>query len=221
MPALLLVVLIVLALPVPRAAAGDTYRIVAPDGTVHYTNAPNDPRYRRLRGLSGSQQGLLNLRGASADRYRDEITAAADRYGVDRRLVEAVIRAESAFNPRALSRKGAQGLMQLMPTTASMLGVQDAFDPRQNIEAGVRHLSGLIERYARDLRLALAAYNAGHQAVAAHGGVPPYPETRRYVDRILRDVGGVGMASVPRATFQWVDADGTVVYTNIPGRPRR
>ena len=101
-------------------------------------------------------------------------------------LVAAVIEAESEFNPRAVSRQGAQGLMQLMPKTAATLGVDDPFDPRANIEAGVRHLRALMDRFGNDLPLVLAAYNAGEVAVIKHRGVPPYRETRAYVKRILK-----------------------------------
>jgi Transglycosylase SLT domain len=112
------------------------------------------------------------------------IAAAAERYGLDARLLESVIRAESNFSARARSPKGAMGLMQLMPGTAKQYAVDDPYDPAANIEAGARHLRMLLDRY--DLRRALAAYNAGEAAVAKYGGVPPYPETRGYVAKILR-----------------------------------
>jgi soluble lytic murein transglycosylase-like protein len=192
------------------------YRLVAPDGTVYLTNAPNDPRYQRLRGVSGTEAGWLNVPNAQAPQYAAEVSEAALRYGVPQRLVEAVIRAESAYNPGAVSRKGARGLMQLMPATASMLGVRDSFNPRQNIDGGVRHLRGLMDRYSNDLRLALAAYNAGEQAVNWYRGVPPFPETRQYVDRILVDYGGAEAVGLPRTIFRYVGEDGTVTYTNIP-----
>jgi hypothetical protein len=102
------------------------------------------------------------------------------------RLVAAVISVESEFNPRAVSRRGAQGLMQLMPATAATLDVQDTFDTRENIDGGVRHLRVLMDRYHNDLPLVLAAYNAGDRAVIAYRGVPPYRETRQYVIRVLR-----------------------------------
>jgi soluble lytic murein transglycosylase-like protein len=106
--------------------------------------------------------------------------------------------------------------MQLMPATASMLGVHDSFNPRQNIDGGVRHLRGLMDRYSNDLRRALAAYNAGEQAVNWYRGVPPYPETQQYVERILLDYGGAEGGGLPRAIFRYVGQDGTVTYTNIP-----
>jgi soluble lytic murein transglycosylase-like protein len=121
------------------------------------------------------------------------IKKVAARHGVSAELVAAVIEAESDFNPRAVSRKGAQGLMQLMPKTAAQLGVDDPFDPRENIEAGVRHLRALIDRFgSHNLPLVLAAYNAGEVAVIKHRGVPPYRETRAYVKRIMKRLDRAG-----------------------------
>jgi len=117
--------------------------------------------------------------------YATEISNAATEYGVEIALVRALIHAESAFNPMALSKKGAQGLMQLMPATAGMYGVTDAFDAQQNIKAGVAHLAGLLKRYDGDINLVAAAYNAGEGAVAKYRGtVPPYAETKVYVQRV-------------------------------------
>jgi soluble lytic murein transglycosylase-like protein len=115
------------------------------------------------------------------------VKAASSTYRLDPDLVNSVIRAESGFNVRAVSPKGALGLMQLMPQTASQLGVQNAFDPQANVEGGTRYLRELLERYNFDLIKALAAYNAGPQRVAQYGGVPPYYETKAYVARIVRD----------------------------------
>jgi hypothetical protein len=115
-----------------------------------------------------------------------EIEAVATRHRVPPRLVAAIVAVESEFNPRAVSRRGAQGLMQLMPATAASVDVQDSFDARENIEGGVRHLRALMDRYQNDLPVVLAAYNAGDRAVLAYHGVPPYRETRQYVIRVLR-----------------------------------
>jgi soluble lytic murein transglycosylase-like protein len=117
----------------------------------------------------------------------DVVRTASGTYHLDPDLVNSVIRAESGFNVRAVSPKGAQGLMQLMPQTASQLGVQNAFDPQANVEGGTRYLRELLERYDFDLIKALAAYNAGPQRVEQYGGVPPYYETKAYVARIVRD----------------------------------
>src|SRR5262249_58310066 len=109
-------------------------------------------------------------------------------------------------NPRAVSPKGAQGLMQLMPTTAATLGVRNSFDPRQNIEGGVRHLRGLIDRFPNRLALAIAAYNAGEKAVVQYGGIPPYPETQDYVSRVLYFYGAVieGGSTPPSRIYQTI-----------------
>jgi len=124
--------------------------------------------------------------GASGEDLRALATAAARRHGLDPALVVAVVQVESGFQPAAVSPKGARGLMQLMPATAAELGVKDAFDPGENLDGGARHLADLVRRYRGDLKKALAAYNAGAGAVARHGGVPPYGETRAYVASVLR-----------------------------------
>jgi len=129
-----------------------------------------------------------------------------------------VIRVESGFNARAVSRKGARGLMQLMPETAAILGVRDSFDPVENINGGVRHLRGLLDRFGNDLPLVLAAYNAGEGAVNTYRGIPPYPETQSYVGRILSILGGDASVGLPATTYRYVADDGAVVYTNIPPR---
>ncbi len=156
-----------------------------------------------MSGLSGSRDGRPVAQEARAEAAPAEtvsgnvdadtdddmdayIKQVAARYGVPADLVAAVIEAESDNNPRAVSRRGARGLMQLMPKTARTLGVDDPFDPRANIDAGVRHLRALMDRFGNNLPLVLAAYNAGEVAVIKHRGVPPYRETRAYVNRILK-----------------------------------
>lgn len=227
--------LAVTVLSVFSASAG-TYRFVETDGTVHFTNAPTDPQYRWMGFSPEPEQpaapeppGERPLPISDFSPYAREIREAAERHGVAVDLVKAVIRVESGFNSRAVSRKGARGLMQLMPGTASMLGVRDSFDPRQNIDGGVRYLRGLIDRFGSDLKLALAAYNAGEQAVVTHGGIPPYRETRDYVTRILGLFTPAPAAAAaapapapapepepPQQTYRLEASDGTITYTNIP-----
>jgi len=118
--------------------------------------------------------------------FEDFVGEVAARHGLPKNLVMAVIAVESRFDAEAISSRGALGLMQLMPATAEVLGVRDPFDPRENIEGGVRHLRAMLDIFDNDLPLALAAYNAGPKAVIHHRGIPPYRETRQYVSQILR-----------------------------------
>src|ERR1700683_3709106 len=146
----------------------------------HFEAAPDDPTPRpEPRPAASTVDRPFDL--------KETVKAASGTYNLDPDLVTSVIRAESGFNVRAVSPKGAQGLMQLMPQTASQLGVRNAFDPQANVEAGTRYLRELLERYDFDLIKALAAYNAGPQRVEQYGGVPPYHETKAYVARIVRD----------------------------------
>jgi membrane-bound lytic murein transglycosylase MltF len=123
------------------------------------------------------------------------VNSASDQHQVDPDLVRSVIKAESGFNPRAVSPKGAQGLMQLMPGTASQLGVKDAFSPGENVEGGTRYLRDLLVLYNNDMAKALAAYNAGPQRVAQYNGVPPYRETHAYVARVIKDFNRTKLAA--------------------------
>jgi soluble lytic murein transglycosylase-like protein len=177
----------VLCLTAPAGA--EVFRIEDADGVVHYTNNPCDPRYLRLAPRACPPAPAPAAPGAAeepaAPAFSREIASTATRYGVDQRLVEAVVRIESAGNPRAVSPRGALGLMQLMPARAAALGVAQPFDPVANLDGGVRHLRELLVRYAGNLRLTLAAYNAGEDAVRVHGGVPPFPETQAYVRKVL------------------------------------
>jgi soluble lytic murein transglycosylase-like protein len=211
-------VVVALAMLAPLPAAAGVFELTDPEGVTHFTNAPTDPRYRRLPGFSGTAAGWLRMPPAVVSRYGAEIDEVATRHGVSPALVRALIRVESGFNPWAVSSKGAQGLMQLMPRTAMSLGVRDAFDPRQNIDGGVRHLRYLIDRYPGNLPLALAAYNAGEGAVDRHGGIPPYQETQQYVRKVLELHGGGGGVSHP--VYRYETPDGTVTYTNVPPSQR-
>jgi soluble lytic murein transglycosylase-like protein len=174
--------------PVRRAAA-EIYMYRDRQGVLHFSNAPADPGYQRWAPSTGGFR--VTSRALAQDSKRRKvfdllIADAAQRHRVDPALVKAVIRAESDFVPYARSPKGALGLMQLMPATARLHNVWSVFEPKDNIEGGVRHLRLLLDQYNGNVRLALAAYNAGNGAVERHGGIPPYPETIEYLDRVLR-----------------------------------
>ncbi|MGQ9859701.1 MAG: transglycosylase SLT domain-containing protein [Thermodesulfobacteriota bacterium] len=173
------------------SAGADIYRYVDSKGVIHFSNVPNNPNYRlymREERVSRPVQdhGRPLMGAARVDKYDPAIKHTARRHGLDHTLVTAVIKVESDFNPVAVSSKGARGLMQLMPNTARELGVRDSFDPLENLDGGVRYLRSLIDFFDGNLPLALAAYNAGREAVLQHGGIPPYPETRQYVSKVLQ-----------------------------------
>jgi len=178
---------LVTALP----AEADIYRYRDSRGVLHFSNAPTEPQYQFYVPDAAGPRKVRRchneaIDGARRKTYDGIIREAARRHQVDAALVKAVIRAESDFVPQAVSPKGALGLMQLMPATARQRNVWRVMEPRENVEGGVVHLRYLLDRYAGDLRLALAAYNAGEKAVDDHGGVPPYPETLEYLSRVLR-----------------------------------
>ncbi len=175
------------ALPSDAQAGSQIYTYIDGAGVVHYSNLRNaphrDPRYKRMR----TRPVVARRAGRDAPRhygYDGLIDQTARAHRVPAALVKAVIAAESLFDPSAVSHKGAQGLMQLMPATASELGVADPLEPTQNVQGGVSYLRAMIDRYG-DLTRAVAAYNAGPTAVDRYGGVPPYRETRDYVARVL------------------------------------
>lgn len=190
-----------------KNADADIYKFVDSAGHVFYTDHPSHAGYRMIirtpvtiASASGTKASKTVRRSASApmrqpavsllERKRENfsglIDAAANRYSLDPALLHAVIRAESAYNPNAVSEKGAVGLMQLMPATATRYGVRDRLDPVENVDGGARYLSDLIDMFQSDIRLAVAAYNAGENTVKRHGyQVPPIAETRDYVVRVL------------------------------------
>src|SRR5450631_3995268 len=173
------------------AANAKIYTYMDAQGLRHYTDVPDNNRYRLLvlspqdRTASGDRYDMQLL--AKASQYDSIIEHAAVSAAVEPNLLRAVIVVESGFNSRAVSKRGAVGLMQLMPATASRFGVSNPYDPKQNVHAGARYLKFLMNRFGQNVRLALAAYNAGEDAVARNGGqIPPFTETMAYVPKVLK-----------------------------------
>src|ERR1700733_4935090 len=171
-------------------ADGSSY-IDVPTSEIEHFEVVGEPALNPASGsglpASASSAAVASVVNSQPADLSAVVNAASDRYRLDPDLVNSVIKAESGFNVRAVSPKGAQGLMQLMPGTASQLGVPNAFDPQENVDGGARYLRELLERYNFDLVKALAAYNAGTKRVEQYGGLPPYNETRTYVRRIVLD----------------------------------
>jgi|SRR5579863_8582664 transglycosylase-like protein with SLT domain len=195
--------------PVPQRPSKVPLLRTGPDGVTP-----------RATHSSFSAPEMSALERANREKIEDMIREVAGRYRVDPALVRAVIQTESNWNSTAVSRKGAQGLMQLGPGTAQQLGVNNAFDPKQNLDGGVRYLHSLLERYNGDLDKALAAYNAGPHAVDRAGGIPQYRETRDYVQKVTDSYFRPGSDRLPRAfdaprpIYREVDTGGRVVFTN-------
>jgi soluble lytic murein transglycosylase-like protein len=160
----------------------DIYMYVDPNGVMHFSNIPTSSKYEvYLR-----ERSLKPVRSAMAGVYDKYIFEASEKYGVPASLLKAVIRVESNFNPWAVSRKGAKGLMQIMPDNFKMLEIKDPFDPRENIMGGTKYLKKLLNKYRGKQPLALAAYNAGPQAVNRFNRIPPYKETENYVKKVMK-----------------------------------
>lgn len=206
--------LLVVLLGFAGDSAGDGGIIVytGPDGSRRVVNVASARRAARVPAAPEARRSAL----------WPVVQETATKHGLDPHLVDLVIRMESGYNPRAVSPKGASGVMQLMPGTAKLYGVKDVFDAVENIRGGTQYLADLLRRFRSDLRLALAAYNAGPEAVARHKGVPPYTETQNYVHSILgvyrggeapRLMGGFGRAPVPAARPVTVSAEssGTMI----------
>ena len=177
-------VLVAFIIMAANVAHADIYKYVDKEGVLHLTNTPTDHNAKYVMILK--EKRILFQPNIDVNKYDDLITKAADKFKLDSALIKAVIKAESNFNHRAVSPVGAQGLMQLMPKTASDLKVEDSFHPEKNIEGGARYLRYLLNTYKGDLTLALAAYNAGEKAVAKYNyNVPPYRETQNYIKRVF------------------------------------
>ena len=170
---------LIFSIAVSISVLADIYRYVDENGVWHFTNLPTGGKYKLYI------KTPRRTPSAYIKEYEGIILQAASRFGVDASLVKAVIKAESDFDSRAVSSKGAEGLMQLMPQTSDALAVTDPFDPVENIFGGTRYLSLLLKRFKNDQRLAVAAYNAGPERVESHQGIPPIPETERFVEKVM------------------------------------
>jgi soluble lytic murein transglycosylase len=226
---------ILVALPYHSAHAV-IYQYTDENGTIHFTNVSvaKGKKYRRVAepgettpqakpsprpvvSPAAAQSAVTSTNVPSA--YLESINTACDRHGVDPALVHAIMKVESDFNPYALSRKGAMGLMQLMPQTAMDMNVRNSFNPEDNIFGGVKYLRYLLDRYEGNVSLALAAYNSGETAVKRWGTIPPFPETQNYVQRIMRLYHGNGTTNGtgPRSiVYMGYGEDGAYMITDNP-----
>ncbi len=219
-----------------QAASGDIYQYTDNDGVIHFSNVnvASGKKFKKIKSSSprGEAATTVSYSPAPVDEpsqaspkkqvrssYSHLIKSACDRHGVDPNLVHAIVKVESDFNPFALSKKGAVGLMQLMPRTAFDMNVRNSYSPDENIEGGVRYLRSLLDRYEGNLTLALAAYNSGETAVQKWGTIPPFPETQNYVQKILRLYNGTGGSLTPRYTiYVGYGDDGALVLTDDPSK---
>ncbi|HIJ89537.1 MAG TPA: transglycosylase SLT domain-containing protein [Deltaproteobacteria bacterium] len=189
----------------PHGAQAAIYSYVDQHGTVHFTNVPNDPRYKpEVIRRPQIRAAVRSARAGDPRLYEEHIQRAASRYEMDPLLIKAVIKAESNFDCMAVSSKGAQGLMQLMPGTAADLNVWNPFDPKENIFGGTNYLSQMMARFGGNLRLALAAYNAGPGKVEAAQGIPLIPETQQYVIKVIQHYRQMTAAGSPSS--RWLGA---------------
>jgi soluble lytic murein transglycosylase-like protein len=195
-----------------RQALGAVTRLYLSDASSGYIEIPTDQIERfevdttppatvpsqLTSGISFAKRALPTQTALSREELNQVVAGAGERHQLDPDFINSVIRAESGFHPFAVSKKGAQGLMQLMPGTASQLGVANAFDPNSNVEGGTKYLRDLLEKYNYDVAKALAAYNAGPKRVDQYHGIPPYYETQAYVSRIIRDFNRQKLAENPK-----------------------
>jgi soluble lytic murein transglycosylase-like protein len=217
-------------------AAADIYQYTDESGVIHFSNLTvgNNKKFRKTKeekqippvpaevppSRSAAARAVTSVNIPRA--YLDIISSACDRHGVDPALVHAIVKVESDFNPYALSRKGAMGLMQLMPQTAIDMNVRNTFNPNENIDGGVKYLRYLIDRYEGNLSLALAAYNSGETAVKKWGTVPPFRETQNYVQRILK-IYNKGNRSLPLTRYTiyvGYGEDGALLLTDDPSKQK-
>ncbi len=184
----------------------DIYKFKDSEGVIHYTNIPQGKNYSKAMSERKSTPG---------NKYSYIIREKSRKYNIEPSIIKAVITAESNWNPRAISQKGAIGLMQLMPSTARDMQITNPYDPEQNIEAGTKYLRFLLNRFDGDITLALAAYNAGPGKVERSGGIPPITETKKYVKKVISISKGKSHTRKNRIYKVTFD-NGTILYTNTP-----
>lgn len=213
----------------PRFGMADIYQYTDENGVVHFSNVGVGKHHKKLK-KSASARHQKKTTARSTNRSRSRVSSsnkpntydriihsACDRHGVDPALVQAIVKVESDFNPYAISRKGAMGLMQLMPQTATAMNVSNSFNPHDNIDGGVKYFRYLMDRYEGNLPLALAAYNAGESAVKRWGTIPPYRETQNYVKKIMKIYGVNAKSFRPRQTiYVGYSEDGSLMFTDDP-----
>jgi hypothetical protein len=213
------------ALSVGNSFGQTLYSFIDENGVRHFTNIPPVTHVRDLK-ITGSVPASSpapspdNTKPKSGA-YDPIIEKYASNYQLDASLIRSIIATESGFNAKAVSPKGARGLMQLMPATAARLGVKNSFDPEENIRGGVRHFRSLMDNFGNNLTLSLAAYNAGENLVQRLGRVPNFKETRDYVESVTRRYGRKEMSAEAQeqnypSTYRFVDSDGVLHLTNIP-----
>jgi soluble lytic murein transglycosylase-like protein len=217
------------------AGSADIYKYTDGNGVIHFSNvnvasgmkckkaSPSVTRTEVPKTVastpSATEPAKESPQRVVETSYSELIKSACLRHGVDPALVNALVKVESDFNPFALSKKGAMGLMQLMPQTAVNWSVKNTYSPHENVDGGVRYLRYLLDRYEGNLTLALAAYNAGETAVQKWGTIPPFPETQQYVSKILKLYNGTGISRSPRFTIYVGYADdGALVFTDDPSK---
>jgi hypothetical protein len=212
------------------SARADIYQYVDENGVLHFTNVNGGGKHRKRvtsetaspRETAPPPKSRPRVPSTTSparipSAYVDIINSACYRHGIDPSLVHAIVKVESDFDPYAMSRKGAMGLMQLMPQTAADMNIKNSFNPVENIDGGVKYLRYLIDRYEGNLSLALAAYNSGEAAVKRWGTIPPFKETQNYVKRILRIYKGGNGSFVTRYTiYMGYGEDGALLITDNP-----
>ena len=190
----------------------DIYYYVDENGVLYFTNIPSDSRYKNIISEDGA---IIKRKVRISPDYNQIINNISRKYKVEASLVKAVIKVESNWDNTAVSKKGAIGLMQLMPSTVKAMNVKDPFNPAENIEGGTRYLRHLLDKFKGDLNLTLAAYNAGPETIGKFKGIPPIPETQQYVKEVLSVYNNTS-GRTSTAIYRIIYSDGSILYTNTP-----